>query len=180
MRRYNPLMAVFFLRGIVRFSGWVNEAVGRTLSWLLPAMTATVLIIIGCSMFRVGWVWLDESVTYMHATLFMLAAAYALRCDAHARIDVFYRRMSPQKQAMVNLFGALFLLLPTCVVILIYAIPYAADSWKNLEHSSEGGGLPLVFLLKTCIPVSAMLLALEGLSMAARSILKLLKPSEQQ
>ncbi len=174
LRRYNPRMAITLLRGVVSFSGWVNESVGRVLSWLLPAMTATVLTIIVCgSIFRVGWVWLGESVTYMHAALFMLAAAYALRCDAHARIDIFYRRMSPRGRAMVNLFGALFLLLPTCVVILIYAVPYAADSWKNLEHSSEGGGLPLVFLLKTCIPLSAALLALEGLAMAARSVLEL-------
>ena len=71
-------------------------------------------------------------------------------------------------QAKVNLAGTLALLLPTCTVIIIYSVPYAAGSWRLLESSVEAGGLPLVFVLKSLIPLSASLLFLQGLSDSLR------------
>lgn len=163
------------LRGIVRASEVVNENAGRILSRLLPLMTVVMLaIIVGASVFRVGRVWAAEAVVYMHAFLFMLAAAYTLLHDGHVRIDVFYGRMSEKTRAWVNLLGALFLLLPTCAAIAAYSLPYIAASWAVREHSPEGGGLPAVFLLKTCIAGFAAMMTLEGLALAAKSLLVLL------
>lgn len=168
-------MLLIALRRVVRTSEVINEAAGRWLSRLLPLMTAmTLAVIILGSAFRVGWVWMAESVVYMHAALFMLGAAYTLRRDGHVRIDVIYARLTPQGRAWVNLAGSLFLLLPMCGAVLIYSWEYVAESWRVLEHSPEGGGLPAVFLLKTFIPAFALLMALEALSMAAAAFLELL------
>ena len=167
-RRYNNRM--HFLRVVESIAAAVNENAGRALSWLLPLMTAMTLGIIAASAFRVGRVWLGESVVYMHAILFMSAAAYTLRHDGHVRIDVIYGRLSETGRAWVNLLGALFLLAPTCAVIAVYAFPYIAASWAVREHSPEGGGLPAVFLLKTCILLFAATMILEGLAMAAKSL----------
>ncbi|MGI9305963.1 MAG: TRAP transporter small permease subunit [Gammaproteobacteria bacterium] len=162
------------LRGFVCAAEIANETAGRALSWLLPLMTAvTLAVIISGAVFRVGWVWLGETVVYMHAALFMLAAGYTLRRDAHVRVDLFYARFSPRAQAMVNLGGALFLLLPVCGAIFVYSLPYVAASWSVLEHSPEGEGLGGVFLLKTCIPLFAAMMILEGLAMAARAVLEI-------
>lgn len=170
------IMLLIALRGIVRASEAVNEAAGRWLSRLLPLMTAmTLTVIVLGSVFRVGWVWMAESVVYMHGALFMLGAAYTLRRDGHVRIDVIYARLTPRRRAWVNLAGSLLLLMPMCGAVLIYSWGYVAESWRVLEHSPEGGGLPAVFLLKTCIPAFALLLALEALSMAASSLLEILE-----
>ena len=166
-----------FLHSIVHLSGVLNDFVGRTLAWLLPMMTAVSLTVIICAaVFRAGWVWLGELTVYMHAMLLMLGAAYTLRADGHVRIDIFYSRMSPRGQAWVNLGGSLFLLTPICLFILYYSLPYVASSWRVLEVSPEGEGLPAVFLLKTCMPLAVALLLLEGLSLAAKSLLTLLPP----
>ena len=168
-------MFLRFLSSVLRVAEAVNETAGRALSWLLPLMTAATLGVIGCGAMRVGCVWLGESVVYMHASLFMLCVAYTLRHNGHVRIDIFYAKMSAAGRARVDLLGAMFLLVPMCVVILVFSFPYVAASWEVLEHSSEGEGLPAVFLLKTCIPVSAALLMLEGFAMMARSLMTLLK-----
>ncbi|MGU9951272.1 MAG: TRAP transporter small permease subunit [Gammaproteobacteria bacterium WSBS_2016_MAG_OTU1] len=168
----NHIMILRTLRVIIRTAELINETLGRLLSWFLPLMTAIMLTIIVCgSFFRIGWVWLGELVVYMHAILFMLCAAYTLRHDGHARIDIFYDKLNEVGKAWVNLGGVVFLLMPVCVVIFVTSLSYTFSSWEVMEHSPEGEGLPAVFLLKTCIPVAVVLLFLEGLAIVAKSIL---------
>jgi TRAP-type mannitol/chloroaromatic compound transport system permease small subunit len=66
----------------------------------------------------------------------------------------------------VDLIGALLLLLPFMLVLLCLSAPYATRSWAILEHSQETSGLPIVFLLKTLIPLFAILMALQGIAQA--------------
>ncbi|MCH9705567.1 MAG: TRAP transporter small permease subunit [Proteobacteria bacterium] len=137
-------------------------------------MTAVMLLIIFLSSaLRVGWVWMNEIIVYLHAALFTLGAAYTLLHDGHVRIDVLYGKMSPRGQAWVNLLGILLLLLPTCCVILWFSFPYVAASWSIGEHSIERQGLPIVFLLKTCILLMPLLLILQGLALLAKNYLLL-------
>ncbi|MDC8832250.1 TRAP transporter small permease subunit [Alteromonas gilva] len=119
--------------------------------------------------FELGWIALQESVTYLHACAFLLGLGYTLQIDEHVRVDVFYRRFSARRQALVNLLGSLFLLLPVCAFLLYYSVPYAVESWKLLETSKEPGGLPLVFILKSVIPLGIVLLGLQGISEAIKN-----------
>ncbi len=149
-------------------------AVGRFVSLFLPAMTAAVLAIIFFAfVFRAGWVWLGELVVYMHAVLFTAGAAYTLGCDEHVRIDVFYGRMRPRAKAIADLAGIVFLLVPSCGVILYFSFPYVRDSWTVLEHSPEGTGLPAVFILKSFILLMPAFLLMQGMAMAAKALLVL-------
>ncbi len=86
------------------------------------------------------------------------------------RVDIFYRGMNDRRKALVDAAGVLFLLLPTCLFILIVSLPYVISSWQLLEGSREPGGLPAVFLLKTLIPVGMVLLVLQGLVMLVRAV----------
>jgi TRAP-type mannitol/chloroaromatic compound transport system permease small subunit len=153
----------------------VNTAVGRAASWCALAI---VLIGFAVVLMRyvlgLGSIWLQESILYAHAALFLLAAAWTLKDGRHVRVDVFYADASPRKKAWVDLLGALLLLLPFCVATMWFSWPYVARSWAILERSREASGLPLVFLLKTLIPVFAALLALQGLSQAIKSIAMLI------
>jgi TRAP-type mannitol/chloroaromatic compound transport system permease small subunit len=149
-------------------------AIGRAAMWLSLWL---VLVQFAVVMMRyalgIGSIWLSESIIYAHAALFMLAAAWTLQVNGHVRVDVFYSAVSPRTKAMIDLLGALFLLLPFMALIVWFSVPYAARSWSILERSREASGLPFVYLLKSIIPLFAALMALQGISQAlhaARSL----------
>ena len=119
--------------------------------------------------FDFGLIALQESVIYLHAFVFMLAIAYTYKHDAHVRVDVFYTHYSSKTKAWVDILGTIFLLLPFCLYLSYSSWQYAQNSWLLLESSSEAGGLPLVFILKTLIPVMPVLLALQGVAGAIAS-----------
>ena len=152
----------------------INEAIGKTLAWLTLGMVLTTFAVVVLRyVFDLGWIAMQESVTYMHALLFMGAAAYTLRHQGHVRVDIFYRRFSPRGRARVDLFGVLFLLWPVCAFILWSGWDYVADSWAVHEASREAGGLPGVWLLKTLILVMPALVMIQGLAQALRALLVL-------
>ena len=137
-------------------------------------MLGQFALVVARYLFGFGSIWLSEAVIYAHATLFMLAAAWTLRLGGHVRVDIFYADASPRAKAAVDYLGSLLLLLPFTFVVLVFAMPYAARSWAVLERSQEVGGLPLVFALKTLIPLFAVLLALQGMAQAIRAAQTLL------
>jgi len=144
---------------------------GRLVSWLTLLMVlVTFLVLILRYIFEVGSIALQESVTYMHATVFLVGAAWTLQQDAHVRVDIFYCRCSDKIRALVNLLGSLLLLLPLMIFTVWISTDYVQDSWSVHEASREAGGLPGVYLLKTLIPVMAVLVALQGIANALRSI----------
>ena len=152
----------------------LSDLTGRAIAWLTAGMVLTTFLVV---VLRYGFDWgsiaLQESVTYMHALVFMLGAAYTLRHDGHVRVDIFYRRLGPRGRAVVNLLGSLLLLLPVSLYILIESWPYVTASWTVLEGSREAGGLPGVFLLKALLLLMPALLVLQGLADALRCLLLL-------
>ena len=152
----------------------LTAAVGRAVTWCLLAMVLVqVTVVLMRYVLGVGSIWLTEAIVYAHATLFMAAAAWTLQRGGHVRVDIFYLDASPRRRALVDLLGALLLLLPFVGVLAWFSLPYVARSWAILERSREASGLPLVFLLKTLIPLFALLLGLQGLAQAARAWLTL-------
>jgi len=149
----------------------LTSGVGRAVAWLvLMVVGLQFALVVARYLFGLGSVWLTESVIYAHATLFMLAAAWTLLADGHVRVDFFYADASARTKSIVDLIGALLLLLPFMLVLLWLSVPYAARSWAILEHSQEASGLPIVFVLKSLIPLFAMLMALQGVSQAIRAV----------
>src|SRR6267154_940017 len=162
---------------IIRLAALVdrlNAGVGRAASWCALAIVLLGFVVVLLRyVLGLGSIWLQESIIYAHAALFLLAAAWTLKEGGHVRVDVFYASASPRVKAWVDLIGALLLLLPFCIAVIWFSLPYVARSWAILERSRESSGLPLVFLLKTLIPVFAVLLGLQGIAQAARASLVL-------
>jgi len=157
------------LRSLVSLLDALIEWIGRAVAWLTLGMVlVTFLVVLLRYVFDLGWIAMQESVTYMHALVFMLGAAYTLKHDGHVRVDIFYRTFSPRTRAWVDLFGVLVLLLPTCGFILWVGWDYVASSWSVSEGSREAGGLPGVFLLKGLILLMPALLILQGIASALR------------
>ncbi len=158
----------------VRVIDRVNDVIGRVMAWLCLAMVLTTCAVVVLRYaFAVGFVWLQESYVWMHALVFMVGAGYTLLHDGHVRVDVFYRGAGPRFRAWVDLVGSLVLLLPVVVVVAYVSYPYVADSWTRLETSREAGGLPGLFLLKSVILLFCLLVGLQGLALAGRSLLVL-------
>ncbi len=150
---------------------------GQLISWLALALVlVTVSIVILRYLFDFGSIALQESMVYLHASLFLLGGAYTLKQDGHVRVDIFYQRFTPEQKAWVNLIGAAFFLLPMCFFIGGMSWDYVTSAWSLREGSREAGGLPFVYLLKSLIPLSALLLALQGLSQIAHSLQVILGP----
>jgi TRAP-type mannitol/chloroaromatic compound transport system permease small subunit len=148
----------------------LTTAIGRAVAWLILVVVLLQFgLVLARYAFGLGSIWLTETVIYAHATLFMLAAAWTLRVGGHVRVDVFYAEATPRTKAIIDLIGALIWLLPFALVLVWLSVPYAARSWAILERSQESSGLPLVFVLKTLIPLFAALMALQGLAQAIRA-----------
>ncbi len=148
----------------------LNRRLGQALAWLTTAVVLLVFVLTVLRyFFDLNWISLQELAQALHATAFMLAMGWVLQRDEHVRVDIFYRRMSPRARARVDFFGSLLLLLPTVGFLFWISLDYVAASWRILEGSREAGGLPGVFLLKSLIPLMAVLLGLQGLSQLVRS-----------
>ena len=153
----------------------INEALGSAVSWLsLLMVLVTFLVVVLRYAFDLGWIWLQESVIYMHSALFLVGAAYTLKHEGHVRVDIFYSKFSTRSRAWVDLFGSLLLLMPVCLFIFYISWDYVAQSWDLYEGSQEAGGLEGVFLLKSLILVMAGLLVIQGLTSVIRNLLCLL------
>ena len=144
---------------------------GKTVAWLTLVMTLlTFLVVFLRYGLNLGWIWMQESITYLHATVFMVAAAWTMQADEHVRVDIFYREHSPLYRAWVDLAGTLLFLLPFSLFMLYIGWGYVASAWSVYEASSEPGGLPLVWLLKSLVLVLPALLLLQAVVTASRCV----------
>lgn len=142
----------------------VSVWIGRIIPWLMPVLVAvTFSVVVLRYSFNYGTVWMQESITYLHAFILMLCMGYTQHCDEHVRVDIFYSRLSVKKRRLINLLGNIVLLVPLSITILISSFGYALRSWLVLEGSIEVGGLPLVFILKSLIPLMALLLLVQSI-----------------
>jgi len=151
----------------------ISIVAARITSWLTLVMVIiTVVIVVMRYVFDAGAVWLQESVVWMHAVVFMVGAAYTLQQDEHVRVDIFYRDMSERRRAWVDLAGTLLFLLPLCALLGYKSWDFVAVSWHLGESSREPGGMPYPFvpLLKSVLLVMPLLLGVQGVALLIRSL----------
>ena len=150
---------------------------GLLVSWLSLAMVLVTFFVVTLRyVFDTGSIALQESITYLHASIFLVGAAWTLQQDAHVRVDIFYNNFSSETRAWIDFLGSLFLLLPVMVFISWVSWDYISDSWAVTEGSREAGGLAGVYLLKTLILVFTALLILQGIVQALEAMQKILSP----
>jgi len=158
------------MQGFINIVDLITDWTGKLISWLVLVMVlVTFSVVLLRYFFNTGWIAMQESVLYMHATVFMLGAAFTLKSNQHVRVDIFYQRMSKKTKAWIDLVGTLIFLLPVCILIIYSSWEYVANSWELQEGSREAGGLPGVYLLKTNIILMSLLLILQGLAEILRN-----------
>ncbi len=151
--------------------GVIVQLTGRAVMWLLLVMALVQFAVVLLRyVFGVNEIFMQESITYMHGAIFLLAAGYALLTNDHVRVDIFYRDAPPKRKAIVDLLGTYLFLFPVCLIILWTASPYVARSWAFFEGSADTSGIQGVFLLKSLIPAFAVLLSMAGFVIAHKAV----------
>ena len=160
------------MKSCLRYIDLFTDTVGRALAWCVPLMMAiTAVVVVSRYGFGVGLTAFQEAITYLHGTVFMLGAAYTLQQNEHVRVDIFYRNYSERKKAWIDALGILIFLLPFCALIFLSSLGFVGNSWGMRETSGEPGGIPAVFLLKSLVPLMAVLLAIQGIAELLRNTL---------
>lgn len=150
----------------------ISSGTARVVRWLALAMVLIQFgIVVGRYVFGMNSIAVQESVLYLHATLFMLGAGYTLLVDKHVRVDVFYAKASARTQRWIDIFGHVVLLIPSMLALLYWSWPSVANAWKILEGPISVGGIKAVFLLKSLIPAFCLLVILQSLSLLIRLLL---------
>lgn len=150
---------------LVQFNNRLQKLIGHTFAWL---GLAVVLLVSLAVILRYGFNFssskLDELVVYLAAIFFMLGISYALQQNQHVRVDVFYERFSPKVQNIINFLGNLIFILPLSIFILWTGWDYVSASWIIKEKSMDASGLGYVYLLKSVILITALLILLQALT----------------
>ena len=150
-----------------------SVATGKLTSWLTLFMViVTSIVVVMRYVFDAGFIWLQESVIWMHAVVFMAGAAYTLQQEEHVRVDIFYRAASERGRAWIDVIGVVVFLLPLCVFLAYISYGFAAVSWSFHESSRESGGLPYPWIpiLKSVLLFMPIAVALQGLSLLMKSL----------
>lgn len=159
----------------IRCLDFIAEYTGTTTAWLTGIMVLIACLVVTLRhVFDIGSVALQESVTYMHALVFMLGAAYALKTGDHVRVDIFYRAFSVRARAWVDALGSLLFTLPLMIFIGWSSWEFVRESWRIGEASTDSGGLEGVYLLKSLLPLMALSVSLQATAELLRSLLVLM------
>lgn len=159
------------LVAISRVLDWPSRLLGPALPWLVAAVVLLKFSTVGLRyIFHTTNTMLQDSVSYSHATLFMLMVGYAYLCDDHVRVDMYYASASRRAKAWVDLGGVLFGVMPLCIILGWFSWPYVKAAWTIREGALFFGGLPGTYLLKSVILLFVILLVIQSLAILLRAI----------
>ena len=148
----------------------INEKIGRAVSWFtLLMVVVTIYDVLMRYLFKAGSIWIQEAEWHLFAANFMLAGAWTLKHGGHVRVDVLYNRFSAKTRAWIDILGGLLFLLPYSLLVIWASYPFVMDSWAIWEGSGDPGGLPARYILKTVIPLTFILIALQGVAEIIKS-----------
>ena len=159
---------------ITRSLDFFSEMTGRFCSWFVALMALiTCVVVVMRYGLDLGSVLLQDVVLYLHGALFLLGSSFALKRNAHVRVDIFYREFSEKKKAFVDLVGHCLFLQPVCWVIFLFSWGFVELSWRIMEVSAEPDGLPFVYLQNSLLIALCLFMALQSFSEILKSILKI-------
>ena len=151
-----------------QFQILIDKLTDNIANGLLYILIALILLVFSTVFFRyvfnMSYIIIQEIIMYLHALIFMFGISYALKENSHVKIDVLYNFLNKRAQRVISIAGLVSFVLPTALFIIYVSIDMVTQSWMILEGSSEAGGLNLVFILKSLIPISGVLIFLQGIS----------------
>ncbi len=125
---------------------------------------------------------MQELEWHLYASIFLLGVAYALQTDGHVRVDVLYEKLSPRRQAMIDIFGTVVFIWPFCFLVADYGIDFAYEAYLINETSGDPGGLPYRWIIKGMIPLSFVCVLISSLGFLLHAVNQLrgLEPPQHE
>jgi TRAP-type mannitol/chloroaromatic compound transport system permease small subunit len=161
-------------RFIIRVIDTINENVGYAVGWVTFLLVVVVTFdVIMRYVFNMSFVFIQELEWHLFGIIFLVGAGYTLLHNAHVRVDIFYQRLNPRWQAIVNLLGTILFLFPGCYLVIDTSWNFVENSFAVREGSPDPGGIPARYILKSAIPIGFSLIALQGVSLLIKSVLTL-------
>lgn len=152
------------LLGFSRAVDALSMRIGAAVAWLvvlaivISAANATVRKVLSIS----SNAWLEVQ-WYLFAATFLLCAARVMAMDKHVRVDLVYQMLGERVRLWIDLVGHVVFLLPLCVLMLYYGVPFAVKSFVSAEYSINPGGL-ILWPAKVLIPLGFALLLAQAVS----------------
>ncbi len=156
---------VIFLKRLSYLIDQTIEFIGRLTSWITLILVILIVVDVFMRYFLDNSkMWMVELEWHFFSILFLLGASYTLLHDKHVRVDVFYEKFKPETQKKINKIGMLIFLIPWSILILSTSGDYVVNSFSFKESSSQPGGLPARYIIKSFIWLGFFLLLLQGIS----------------
>jgi TRAP-type mannitol/chloroaromatic compound transport system permease small subunit len=149
----------------------VSNWTGIVTAWLIIPMTIAVTWeVVARHFFRAPTIWAFD-VTYMlYGTHFMIGTAYTLMRVGHVRTDMLYHKWTVRRQNIIDAVGYLFFFFPAMLLLFYFGWQEASHSWSIGETSDASPWRPIVYPFKTVIPVTALLLLMQGVGELLKNI----------
>jgi len=158
----------------LRFQDGLSEWLGRATSWLTLGIIGVLLYeVVARYIFNAPTVWGHELATMFFGALSILAGSYTLRHRQHVCSDVIYRLMPSRAQAFCDLIVFALGILVLSVFFKM-SVEFAYRSWQIGEYSNSSIWRPLVWPIKTTIPVAVGFLILQCVAELVRAAARLL------
>ncbi|HAX99260.1 MAG TPA: C4-dicarboxylate ABC transporter permease [Candidatus Atribacteria bacterium] len=152
------------LKGYIKAVSLMNEWVGRIDSFvIIPLVFITIYEVIMRKFFNAPTIWVFETSNQLYSLYFMMGFGYAMLHGNHVNVDVFYRKLSLKKRALMDIVCFLIFFFPFCIIVFWKGLFYAGQSWQLLERSQSVFRVPL-YPIKTIIPLMALTLLLQGIA----------------
>lgn len=160
------------LEKFVSFADSLSGKVGSLIGWLTTLMVLVVFYdTVMRYAFNRGNVALQELEWHLFSIVFLIGAAYTLKEGGHVRVDILFINFSKKTKAWIDLVGTFVFLIPFCIIIIYSTQKFIGNSWAVREISPDPGGLPGRYILKAMIPAGFVLLIIQGLSEACKSLM---------
>ena len=157
---------------VMRAINAINRLIGGLFSWVALAIVIVCFwVVVERYVFQTTRLWMQDLYPWLNGVMFMSVAGFALYRNDHVRVDIYFRAASVRRKALLDLIGVWLFLMPFAWVVWTYSFTFVERSWRLMEGSANPGGMPGLWVLKTFILVFAVLIALQGVAMAIRSIL---------
>jgi len=160
------------LKRVENFFNSFIDIIGRVIAILLLLMIFNVLFdVVMRYSFHNSSVGMQELEWHLFSVVILFGLGYALKEEAHVRVDFLYDNFSKKTKAYINIFGTLLFLIPLSLLIIFGSYEYVMDSYTMNEISSDPGGLTHRWIIKAAIPLGFIFLILSGLVYILKNII---------
>ncbi len=155
------------MRVIDRFTEWT----GSVVAWLiLPMVFGLAYEVIARYGFNAPTIWAFDMTYMLYGSLFMLGAHYTLLKGGHIRTDMLYEKYSDRKKGLVDAIAYLLFFFPGMLLFFFASVDEAYHAWRIWERSEQTAWRPLLAPFKTVVPLTALLLIIQGVSELLKSL----------